>query len=73
MGYAGCTYCNKFCNSKFEMAKVKKTKYAQDMLFEDLFPVHDAMLVLISSPIELSKYNCFHSGEATFATVKIIQ
>ena len=55
------------------MAKVKKTKYAQDMLFEDLFLVHDAMLVLISSPIELSKYNCFHSSEATVATVKIIQ
>lgn len=55
------------------MAKVKKTKYAHDMLFADLFPVHDAILVLISSPIELSKYNCFHSSEATFATVKIIQ
>ena len=55
------------------MAKVKKTKFAQDILFEDLFPVRDAMLVLISSPIELSKYNCFHSSEATVATVKIIQ
>ena len=55
------------------MAKVKKTKYAEDMLFEDLFPVNDAMLVLISSPIELSEYNCFQSSEATVATVKIIQ